>query len=290
MTVAGPDPERCRRLVIEALKEDGADDDRTTQYLGLAPRSADAVIVSQASGVIAGVGIARMVFEEIDGRIEFTVGVDDGAAVDVGDIVIGLVGNAGGLLAGERVALNFLQRLSGIATLTSRFVDAARGSGVTILDTRKTTPLHRELERYAVRVGGGTNHRFNLSDMMLIKENHRHALGGMLQIRERLAMQPPDLPVEVEVDSIETLKEIIGAPVDRIMLDNFTPDDVRTAIDMIRGSATRDRRPEIEVSGGIGLHNIEGYLIDGLDFISIGALTHSAPAFDLSMEVAIHGS
>jgi len=286
------DPRIVRDVVAEALREDGAADDVTTAYLGIGDRPITARLVGRASGVIAGMAVARMTFEATDADIRFRERMPDGTEVHHGDLIADIRGRAGGILAAERVALNFLQRLSGVATLTAKFADAVWDTGVTILDTRKTTPLLREFERYAVRVGGAQNHRFNLSDMLLVKENHLRAIGSVSGLTELLDRNKPPAKVEVEVDSLEVLGELLGAPVDRIMLDNFAPGEVADAVRIV--GEYRARHPEfmaaIEVSGGIDLENVRDYAITGVDYISIGTLTHSAPALDLSLEVDVDGA
>ena len=281
------DEAEVRRIVAGALREDGAANDVTTSYLGIGHREISAVLIARARGVIAGVDVARLAFEEADPEVRFETRVGDGARVRDGDVLARLEGRAAGILAAERTALNFLQRLSGVATVTAAFVERVRGTGVRILDTRKTTPLFRGLEKYAVRVGGGENHRFSLSDMVLVKENHLRAVGGVPALRDILERKRPPADVEVEVDSIGFLRELLGAPVRRVMLDNFSPGEVVEAVGVI--AAYRGKNPAysiaVEVSGGVDLENVRGYAIPGVDYISIGALTHSAHALDLSLEV-----
>ncbi len=276
-----------RALIRKTLEEDGTDHDRTVEFLAIGQRPMRARIIAGAPGVLAGVGVARMTFEEQAPRVKFDDHMKDGKTVGAGDIVAEVSGPADGILAAERVALNFLQHLSGVATLTARFVGGVGGKGVTILDTRKTLPLLRELQRYAVRVGGGANHRFNLSDMILIKENHIRATGGVDKLLELIPRREAAVAVEVEVDSLGFLRELLGAPVDRIMLDNFSPGDVRQALAMMTEfyGESQTPRPEIEVSGGIDLDTVGEYALNGVDFISVGALTHSAPALDFNLEV-----
>lgn len=283
----GVDETEVRRIVAWALREDGAASDVTTLYLGIGHLEISAGLIARARGVIAGVDVARLAFEEADPEVRFETRVGDGAQVREGDVVARLEGKAAGILAAERTALNFLQRLSGVATITAEFVERVRGTSVRILDTRKTTPLFRGLEKYAVRVGGGENHRFGLSDMVLVKENHLRAVGGVPALRDLLERKRPPADVEVEVDSIGFLRELLGAPVRRVMLDNFSPGDVVEAVGVI--AAYRRENPTysiaVEVSGGVDLENVRDYAIPGVDYISIGALTHSARALDLSLEV-----
>jgi nicotinate-nucleotide pyrophosphorylase (carboxylating) len=286
-----PDAEYIRTLIADALAEDGAGNDSTVSFLELGDRSLCGRLVVRAPGVIAGIDVARMTFAALDPAIEFDARVADGDRVQPDQSLAQVLGRAPAVLSAERVALNFLQSLSGIATLTAQFVNKVQGTGVTILDTRKTTPLFRELQRYAVRVGGGANHRFNLTDMILIKENHIRALGGLQATRDYLSRKSADRTIEVEVDTMDDLRQILGCPIDQIMLDNFSPQDVARAIDEVR--AYRDKHPSfaptIEMSGGIHLGNVGAYAIAGVDYISVGALTHSAPALDISLEVVPNG-
>jgi nicotinate-nucleotide pyrophosphorylase (carboxylating) len=219
----------------------------------------------------------------------FRAYLGDGDRCSVGKNVLSVEGPAKSMLAAERVALNFLQRLSGVATLASRFVESVAGTGVTILDTRKTTPLWRDLEKYAVRCGGAQNHRRDLRSQVLVKENHVRVLGGPDALVEKLERvgKPKDMFVEVEVDSLEFLEKILGSPIDRVMLDNFTPGEVRSALDTIQRYKFENEGAslEVEVSGGITLDNIGAFAVEGVDYISVGALTHSAPALPMSLEV-----
>lgn len=285
------DENEVRRLVVEALREDGASKDATTSYLEIGAREIAAEVIARAGGVVAGLGVAGLVFREADPGVRYEPRVGDGARVEDGQTVARVEGRASGILAAERTALNFLQRLSGVATLTARFVERLKGTGVVVLDTRKTTPLFRRLEKYAVRVGGGENHRFNLADMVLVKENHLRALGGVPALRRILETNPATYGVEVEVDSPALLRELLGAPVDRIMLDNFSPRGVAEAVAVLAGYRSRhpEFSPSVEVSGGVDLDNVRDFALPGVNYISIGALTHSPPALDLSLEVVGDG-
>ncbi len=227
------DRKEVRALVGAALAEDDATADGTTAYLGVGDNPLSARIVARADGVIAGLEAARTAFELLDPDTVFDTAVSDGDRVAAGDLVVAIHGRADAILGAERVALNFLQRLSGVATLTAAYVEAVAGTDTRVLDTRKTTPLFRSLEKYAVRTGGGENHRFSLSDMLLVKENHFRAVGGARRFVEILGKKKPPLEIEVEVDSIDFLVELLGAPVDRIMLDNFTPGDVARAVSIL---------------------------------------------------------
>ena len=211
--------------------------------------------------------------------------VDEGASAGLDDPILRLRGGTVGLLAGERTALNFLQRLSGIATRTRTRVDRLAGSGIVLLDTRKTTPGLRLLEKYAVRAGGARNHRMDLADMILVKENHADAIGGLRLALERVREAEPDgRAIEVEVRDLEELEVVIPFGVGRVMLDNFSPEEVRRAVRRLRG-CPEGERPVVEVSGGITGETLDAYRIEGVDCISMGALTHSVPAIDMSMRI-----
>ncbi len=284
-------------LVKWALSEDVGTGDITTLNTLPAGTGARASIVVKERGVVAGIEVAKLVFRELDPLLKFETLVADGTLVEAGVAVVRLTGSAGPILTGERTALNFLQRLSGIATITRRYVDAVRGTGTTILDTRKTTPGQRYLEKYAVKMGGGDNHRFALWDMYLVKDNHIRAAGGVTQAIERIQRTRQDVPLEVEVESIPQLREALRPGVDRILVDNRTVDEVKAAVaevdtwSQMHPADERTRRPgakrwpEIEVSGGITLETVKAYAATGVDYISVGALTHSAPALNLSLEI-----
>jgi nicotinate-nucleotide pyrophosphorylase (carboxylating) len=249
---------------------------------------ARAQICAEGDLVVCGIDVAREVFRQVDGLIAFEANAHDGARAKAGAVLCALEGPARSILSGERTALNFLQRLCGVATLTSRYVDAVRSTGATILDTRKTTPLWRELEKYAVRCGGARNHRRGLGDMILVKDNHVSAMGGRSALLGRIASQPRAPFVEVEVDSMEFLIQLLESPavskIDRVMLDNFSPDEIHTALRAIR-SSDGGADLEVEVSGGITLDTIAQFASSGVDFISVGALTHSAVASPMSLEL-----
>jgi nicotinate-nucleotide pyrophosphorylase (carboxylating) len=284
------DKETVRRIVAGALDEDQVRDDATVALLDFGDRAVAADIVIGDNAVVAGLACAREAFRQLDDDVSFEAKMIDGTHALEGDVAAQVAGRADSILRAERVALNFLQRLSGVATMASRFVSRVAGSSITILDTRKTTPLWRDLEKHAVRCGGAQNHRRDLGEMVLIKENHIRALGGTRALLERLRQvgRSADRPfIEVEVDSLELLEQMIGAPVDRVMLDNFSPDDVRAALEVINRFRRSHPRAalEVEVSGGITLDTIDHYVIPGVDFVSVGALTHSAPAVPVSLEV-----
>ena len=262
----------------QALAEDRGRGDATSAATVARGIRARGVIVAKADLVIAGIDVAAEAFKQLDPQSSFEVRWGDGSRVQPGEVVANVHGDAHALLEAERTALNFLQRLSGIATLTAKYVDAARG-GITILDTRKTTPGFRALEKYAVRCGGGTNHRLRLDDGILIKDNHKRLAGGVGAAAARAMQESGGLPVEVEVENLDELDEVLKTGVPRILLDNFTTYDIREAVKRVNG------RAEIEISGGVTLERIPELASTGAQFVSIGALTHSAPAADLSFEL-----
>ena len=271
-------------MVRLALTEDVGGGDATTDALVDAAARARARIVAKQEGVIAGSGVAALAFRELDPGVKVTWAVPEGGVVKRGDRVAEIEGKARAILTAERVALNFLQRLSGIATMTRAFVKAVEGTGVAILDTRKTTPGLRVLEKFAVLAGGGENHRFGLFDGILVKENHVLAAGGLRQAIERAleAGRAKKIPVVVEVRTVEEAEEAARSGVDRILLDNFTPSKIT---DVLKRVPRGKKSPLLEVSGGVRLQNVRDFALPGISYISIGALTHSAPALDLSLLV-----
>jgi nicotinate-nucleotide pyrophosphorylase (carboxylating) len=272
--------------VDAALAEDVGPGDVTS--LATVPEGlrAEAEITVKQEGIVCGLPVARLVFERVDPAIAFEADARDGDAVRPGVVVARLSGPARSLLTGERTALNFLQHLSGIATATGRAAALLAGTGIRLLDTRKTVPGLRGLAKYAVRCGGGTNHRMGLHDMILIKENHVAAAGGITPAVRAARERYPGLPLEVEVTNEAELREALAAGPDRILLDNFTPDRLDAALALV--DAARPR-PEIELSGGITAETLRDFARPGVDFISSGAITHSAPALDLSMEIRTVG-
>ncbi len=254
----------------------------TTGLLGIVEVPARAAVVARDNGVLFGVEVARRVFRALDRRVIFKTVVEDGRKFTAGRAVATLQGPAGPILAGERVALNFIQRLSGVATLTAAFVARADNVAVTILDTRKTTPGLRSLEKAAVRAGGGENHRQGLYDGIMIKDNHKRLSGGVATAVKRAREQGrPGMPIFVEVETLGEAEEAAAAGADVIMLDNFAPDAARAACIAIAGRAV------VEVSGGVTLSNVATFARSGATRISVGALTHSAPALDFSLEVEV---
>jgi nicotinate-nucleotide pyrophosphorylase (carboxylating) len=268
-------------LITAALQEDVGAGDWTTLWTVDPELHGTARIVAKDEGVIAGTDVAREVFRRIDPDLKVDVRVGDAGPVRPGDLVMALEGRAASILTAERVALNFLQRLSGTATITRRYAETVDGTGARILDTRKTTPGMRALEKAAVRAGGGENHRFGLHDMVLIKENHIAAAGGIrAAVEDVRRANLLRLKVEVEVTCLEEVAHALEAGVDRILLDNMPLPLLREAVGLVRAAAGR---VETEASGGVTLATVRSIAECGVDFISVGALTHSAPALDLSL-------
>lgn len=267
-------------LVRDALDEDAATNDITSIATIISDRRARCVIIAREAGVIAGIPLAREAFRQRDTKSSVRTTLRDGQRVQPSTPVMFITGHARGLLSAERVALNFLQHLSGIASLTARYVDAVKGTGARILDTRKTTPGWRRLEKYAVRAGGGINHRMDLSSAVLIKDNHLAALGGDVELAVRRAREvaPPGTRVEVECDNLDQVRAALVAEADVIMLDNMTNASLREAVELVRGRAVT------EASGGVTLQRVRSIAETGVDWISVGALTHSARAMDLALD------
>ena len=239
-----------------------------------------ATIIAKEPGVLAGLNVARAVFETIEPSIIFIVRVEEGSRIDSTPTTVATIeGHAAAIMMAERTALNLMQRLSGIATVTARYVAKAEKHGIHILDTRKTTPGLRALEKYAVELAGGTNHRFGLFDAILIKDNHISIAGGVTAAVQGARKNFPERAIEVEVANKDELAEALALNVEHIMLDNMTPAQVKDSVNIVAG------RSFIEVSGGVNLENIDEYLIDGVNAISIGALTHSVRSLDISLEI-----
>jgi nicotinate-nucleotide pyrophosphorylase (carboxylating) len=279
-------PPEALALIDAALAEDVADGDFTTLWTVPPERRAVATIIAKQPGVVAGTAVAAEVFRRVDPSLQVDVAMADGSAVTPGDVVMTARGSARSLLTAERTALNFLQRLSGVATVTRTYVDRIAGAGrARIIDTRKTTPGMRRLEKAAVLAGGGANHRIGLWDMVMIKDNHIAAAGGITAAVQAVrAQNDRGLRVEVETTNLDEVREALAAGVDRIMFDNMAPDLIRQALAILEEAG--ERRPETEASGGITLETIRGFAEAGVDFISVGALTHSAPSLDLSLNLA----
>lgn len=281
--VPEPPPLLLRGVVESALREDLGWGDVTSDSLLPAELAAEAVMVARGHGVVAGLPVAREAFHAVDPRLRVELLARDGETVGAGRPLLRVAGRARAILSAERVALNFVQRLSGIATLTARYVAAVAGTGARIVDTRKTTPGLRALEKYAVRCGGGHNHRFHLGDALLLKDNHRMALAaaGMSlpeAVRRARAALPHTVTIEIELDSLDQLDETLAAEPDTILLDNMPPELLAEAVRRIGG------RARTEASGGITLETVRRAAEAGVDLISVGALTHSAPAFDVALD------
>jgi len=270
-------------LIQLAFAEDIGEGDHTT--LSCIPETAKGKVqlLVKEDGILAGVAIAERIFHTFDPDLEINVFLSDGAKVKVGDIAFTVEGKVRSLLQTERLVLNVMQRMSGIATLTNKYVKKLEGTQTRILDTRKTTPGMRMLEKEAVRIGGGMNHRIGLFDMILLKDNHIDFAGGVenaiLRAKEYLWQQGKNIPIEIEVRNFDELNRVLAiGGIDRIMLDNFTVDDTRKAVELVNG------KYELESSGGITYDTIRDYAETGVDYISVGALTHSVKSLDLSLK------
>ncbi len=275
-----------QRVVQQALKEDQGAGDITTRLLVPEALQVKAVIVARESMVVCGLECVRQALVSLDRNMHLHFAVDEGAVVKAGTVLIQMKGNARAILTAERVALNFLGKLSGVASVTRSFVEAVRGTKAVILDTRKTTPGMRVLERHAVRTGGGANHRFDLSQMVLVKDNHRFlsaGQGSLAGIVSRLRRKTKKT-IEVEVDTLAELAEVLIDPPEMILLDNMPAEILRKAVKMA-GRLSQDQRPLLEASGGISIKNVRAVAMTGVDRISIGALTHSARCRDVSLEI-----
>jgi nicotinate-nucleotide pyrophosphorylase (carboxylating) len=272
--------DKIRHLIELSLSEDIGEEDLTSEATIDKNLQATGMIVAKDEGVIAGLEIAKMVFCQLDPNLGFETSFKDGDKVVRGEEVVTLTGRVKSILTGERIALNFLQRLSGIASLTSRYVEKIKDTGVKILDTRKTTPGLRALEKYAVKMGGGENHRMGLFDMILIKENHTKAVGSISGAVKKARARYSDKKIEVETKNLEEVKEAVSSGVDWIMLDNMAVFEMKRAVKIIRSS---NGEIKIEASGRIDLNNVREIALTGVNYISVGALTHSAPAFDFSL-------
>ncbi|MFQ6070520.1 MAG: carboxylating nicotinate-nucleotide diphosphorylase [Candidatus Aminicenantales bacterium] len=266
--------------VVElALREDLPEGDITSESIIPPYSKSEAVILAKEDGVLAGIDVARLVFEKVDSSLSFEKNFEDSQRFSKGDILARLKGNSISILEGERTALNFLQRMSGIATLTSRFVRALGGTRTKILDTRKTTPGLRMLEKYAVKMGGGENHRFSLSEMVMIKDNHLKLVGSItrgVSLARKKAKK--GIKIEVETTTLEEVKEAVKAGADMVMLDNMSLEEIKEAVDWVKGKVS------LEVSGKISLDRAREIASLGVDYISVGSLTHSYRSIDISLE------
>ncbi len=266
------------KIIENALLEDILTGDITTMAVVPEKRGAEARLIAKEPMVLAGSEVAARVFAIVDPEVRFKARFADGARLRAGDVIADITGDAASLLQAERVALNLLQRMSGIATLTSRYKEAVAGTDAKVVDTRKTTPGLRQLEKYAVRIGGGSNHRTGLYDAVLIKENHIAAAGGIsIAVARARAYVPHTMKVEVETENLDQVAEALAAGADIIMLDNMDLETMRRAVALIEG------RSLCEASGGVSLETIAAIAATGVDIISVGALTHSARAMDISM-------
>lgn len=266
-----------------ALAEDlGRAGDITTQATIPASASARAVIAAREAGVVAGLPLARAAFAQLDRRVVFETAKEDGDRVAPGDVVARIEGPARAVLSAERVALNYMGRLSGVASLTARYAERIAHTKAKVCDTRKTTPLLRAFEKYAVRCGGGANHRFGLDDAVLIKDNHVAVAGGVAPaLRAAKSFAGHLTKIEIEVDSLDQLQEVLAEGADVVLLDNMSPDQLRRAVEMVAG------RMICEASGGVTLATVAAIAETGVDLISVGALTHSAPVLDLGLDIEI---
>jgi nicotinate-nucleotide pyrophosphorylase (carboxylating) len=270
-------------IIRKALEEDLGEGDHTSLATITEESKGTASLILKEAGILAGIPVAENIFRQVDPTLALSILINDGSKVIPGNIAFTVSGKIRSILAAERLVLNFVQRLSGIATLTNAMVEAVRGTKAILLDTRKTTPLLRELEKYAVRVGGGMNHRMGLYDMVMIKDNHVDYAGGIVQainaVQDYLQRTGKKLKIEIEVRNFDELTLVLNhGHVDRIMLDNFNPSEVESAVNIIGG------RYETEASGGITLNNIRDFATTGVDFISVGALTHHIKGLDMSLK------
>ncbi|MSY94972.1 MAG: carboxylating nicotinate-nucleotide diphosphorylase [Actinobacteria bacterium] len=276
------DPRDLESLVLAAIEEDLDGGVDVTTVATVPPDQRGTLdLVARSAGVAAGIPVAAAVFMAVSGDddLDITFGVGDGDRVEPGDVLLSVTGLTHELLRAERPALNMLGHLGGIATLTRAWADAIGGTKASIRDTRKTTPGLRRLEKYAVRCGGGQNHRMSLSDAALVKDNHVLAAGGVAAAFEAVRAMFPEVPVEVEVDSMEQLDEVLAAGADLVLLDNFTPADMAAAVQRTAG------RARLEASGGLSLVNAAEVAATGVDYIAVGALTHSAPVLDIGADL-----
>jgi len=267
------------RIINNALREDMPEGDITSENVVSQDSTSKAVITGKEEGILAGIEVAEKVFKKIDSEIRIKKYFRDGQGIKKGEKLAVLQGSSISLLKGERTALNFLQRMSGIATLTQRFVNGLRGSSTKLLDTRKTTPGLRILEKYAVKTGGGENHRFSLSDMVMLKDNHLRLVGDIRTAVERArANIRPGIKIEVETSNLKEVKEAINSGADMVMLDNMSLNKMRDVVEWVNG------RVPLEVSGKVDLDNIKDIALLGVDYVSVGSLTHSFKSLDISMD------
>ena len=271
--------------IQNALEEDIGAGDLTSEFLVPADHQSAARIFAKENAVLAGTQAAQGAYQQLDSQLAITIRRQDGDAVSPGDTVLEIAGRTRSILTGERVALNFIQRLSGVATITRRFVEAVAGTGAQILDTRKTTPGLRALEKAAVKAGGGRNHRMGLFDAVMVKDNHLLAHPSLAAAINEIRQKYPELPIEVEADSIDQVREFVGLEaINVILLDNMRPEEIRRCVELGRPGL------KFEASGGVSLSTVRAIAETGVDYISVGQLTHSAPAIDFSLELCANAS
>ena len=279
LTEIGLDPNNVEKVVTAAIAEDLAGGSDVTSKSTI-PENQDSIaeFVARKPGIVAGLNVAAAVLES-EGITEYEILVSEGSHINAGQVLLRAKGNTRKLLLTERTALNLLGRLSGVATLTNRWVSEVKGTKTKIRDTRKTTPFLREFEKFAVRMGGGENHRMSLSDAALIKDNHVLAAGGVVKAFDSVRKNYPNIPLEVEVDSLDQLKEVVEAGAELVLLDNMSPDECRAAVEIVSG------RCRLEASGGLSIENANAYAKTGVDYLAVGALTHSAPVLDIGLDL-----
>ena len=279
LTELGLDPKNVEKVVTAAIAEDlTGGSDVTSNSTIPENQNSIAEFVARKPGIVAGLNVAAAVLES-EGITEYEILVLEGSHINAGQVLLRAKGNTRKLLLTERTALNLLGRLSGVATLTNRWVSEVKGTKTKIRDTRKTTPFLREFEKFAVRMGGGENHRMSLSDAALIKDNHVLAAGGVVKAFDSVRKNYPNIPLEVEVDSLDQLKEVVEAGAELVLLDNMSPDECRAAVEIVSG------RCRLEASGGLSIENASTYAETGVDYLAVGALTHSAPVLDIGLDL-----
>ena len=279
LTELGLDPKNVEKVVTAAIAEDlTGGSDVTSKSTIPENQHSVAEFVARKPGIVAGLNVAAAVLES-EGITEYEILVSEGSHINAGQVLLRAKGNTRKILLTERTALNLLGRLSGIATLTNRWVSEVNGTKTKIRDTRKTTPFLREFEKFAVRMGGGENHRMSLSDAALIKDNHVLAAGGVVKAFDSVRKNYPNIPLEVEVDSLDQLKEVVEAGAELVLLDNMSPDECRSAVEIAGG------RCRLEASGGLTIENANAYAKTGVDYLAVGALTHSAPVLDIGLDL-----
>lgn len=276
-----------RKLILSALQEDIGRGDFTTQSIVARNQKSKAIIISKSEGILAGLEVVTLTFKLLDSKVKFKIFKKDGDRIKKGDKLLEIYGKTPAILSAERTALNFLQRFSGIATFTFQFVRQIQSTKARICDTRKTTPLWRSLEKYAVKIGGGTNHRFGLDAMILIKDNHIKAAGSVTEAIKRAKQKNRSgFPIEVETKNLREVKEALKAGAKFIMLDNFSLKSLKLAVKIIRDFEQKNmKKIKIEASGNVNLENVKKIAQTGVDLISVGKVTHSAPALDFSLKL-----